>query len=282
MIELIFMNDLICDFIDKCLVNCGVNRLDAQYGGGHIFSGPIIGVANGADEIFEKYKKVVGVEHMTPFELWEQSRVSKESDRAGELRILSVVFPYNDEIQRVGAKNQNFEPIEIYCVARSFAGAIIREVMGKVVEFLKEQGFRAVYSGGCEAVRTLKAKPFVYKSTFSEKHMAFAAGLGTFGLHDTFVTMAGCNIRLGTVVTDAPLKVTARKSDHSHGDCLFFSRGICGVCMSKCPVGAITKDGHDKRKCVEQDRIMRESVTEYKAGCGLCQFGVPCSSRKPG
>jgi len=42
---------------------------------------------------------------------------------------------------------------------------------------------------------------------------AFAAGLGTFSLHEAFISEAGCNIRLASVITDAPLEITPRKGD---------------------------------------------------------------------
>jgi ferredoxin len=32
---------------------------------------------------------------------------------------------------------------------------------------------------------------------------------------------------------------------------LLFSKGICGACIKRCPVNAISKDGHDKVKCFQ-------------------------------
>ncbi len=67
------------------------------------------------------------------------------------------------------------------------------------------------------------------------------------------------------------------------------SKGICGACMKRCPVNAITKDGHDKAKCRMKayGDAAKELATSYggdgkqTAGCALCQTNVPCEFRNP-
>jgi epoxyqueuosine reductase QueG len=126
--------------------------------------------------------------------------------------------------------------------------------------------------------------------------------LGTFSLPETFITALGCNIRLTSVITDAPLTITPRSSDGPYGNCPHYVDGSCGECISKCPVGAITREGHDKRKCSRFVRKMRETMGKrpfrvmmkphyqrlngverpvYRVGCALCQFGVPCTDKNP-
>ena len=88
-----------------------------------------------------------------------------------------------------------------------------------------------------------------FASTWSERHVAFAAGLGTFSLHAGLITDVGCNVRIASVLTDAPLDVTPRMSDFPYGNCLFYAKGQCKECAKRCPETAISDNGHDKVKC---------------------------------
>lgn len=63
-------------------------------------------------------------------------------------------------------------------------------------------------------------------------------------------------------------------------------QGICGKCISRCPVGAITEAGKDKPTCYKHlFQTTKDYVkSEYGFdgyGCGLCQTGVPCESKIP-
>ena len=119
----------------------------------------------------------------------------------------------------------------------------------------------------------------------------YAAGLGTFGLSDGFITPRGIAMRCGSVVTNLPLAVTPRDYTSHTANCLYLSEGTCGVCAERCPAGAITREGgHDKLKCQEFTYgTLRPLFAEYGVegergagiGCGLCQTGVPCEAGIP-
>ena len=68
------------------------NKLPVKYGGGKIFSHPLIGVSKGDDPIFDKYKNMIGPDHMTPLEMW--TSCGKDPVSASDLRIISIVFPF--------------------------------------------------------------------------------------------------------------------------------------------------------------------------------------------
>jgi len=86
-------------------------------------------------------------------------------------------------------------------------------------------------------------------STWSERHIAHAAGLGTFGLSDGLITARGIAHRCGSVVFNAACTPTPRPYTHYQEYCPYLMDGSCGVCMARCPVGAISPSGHDKVKC---------------------------------
>ncbi len=280
-----------------------LNRLPAECGGGRIFSDPLIGVARGDDHIFEKLKTVVAEEHLTPVEMWLKSGLPDNEGLAMHLRIVSIVFPYSGEIREQGKRVRGDMPPEIYCVARNLADGFIRSALDTVACLCREHGYRAIAGIGSPVYQLLSngGSGRIY-ANWSERHVAFAAGMGTFSLHEALITEAGCNVRIGSVITDGPFEVTPRTGDEPYANCLHFAEGTCGECIDKCPAGAITRDGHDKHRCrlhlrrvreemcarpllstlrVKHLRINNEDRTTFSVGCALCQFGVPCSDKNP-
>jgi epoxyqueuosine reductase QueG len=278
------------------------NRLPAEYGG-RVFSAPIVGVARANDPIFERFKSAVAPDHLTPAEMWRESGLPDPAETGTDLRTVSVVFPYAAPIREEGKRNDTNMPPEVYCVARNFADSFIEAALEMMVRFLQERGYRAVACVSSRAFRVLSDKESgELHANWSERHVAFAAGLGTFSLHEALITQAGCNVRIGSVITDAPIEVTPRLSDDPYANCLHFSSGKCGACIPKCPAGAISKAGHDKHKCRAYGRKVNEEIrarglestlkprrletngkvrVTYSVGCALCQFGTPCSDRNP-
>ena len=255
------MNKQLKLFLDGVFASHELNRLPQMFGGGQIFSAPLIGVSCGDDDIFGRFKDIIGPEHLTPSEMWTQSGFQEDKNLANRLRILSVVFPYLGIIREEGEKNKEDVPPEIYCVARNFANQFLDAVLEQIVGYIRTKGFRAISGVKSDAFQILrKETPFRIYSNWSERHIAFASGLGTFSLHEGLITEAGCNIRLASVITDAPLEITPRLSDEPYSNCLHFADGTCGRCMAKCPAAAITEEGHDKQKCSLYNREVGQEM----------------------
>ena len=125
-------------------------------------------------------------------------------------------------------------------------------------------------------------------SPWSERHAAYACGLGTFSLNDGLITPKGMAMRAGSVITLLKLKPTERRYQHHKANCLFFRDEECGKCIPRCPAGAITEQGHDKDRCHAyiHSESLRSRRIEYGLqtppnACGLCQTGVPCEFQIP-
>jgi len=87
-------------------------------------------------------------------------------------------------------------------------------------------------------------------------------------------------------VTDLVLEPSPRTFRDYRENCLTCRGQECGVCITRCPAGAISQAGHDKEACRRYSYgVVMEAVgAEYGveiAGCGLCQTRVPCESRIP-
>ena len=289
-------------FLRDFFASSELNRLHENYGGGRIFSDPLVGVASGADPIYQKYKEVVGPEHYMPLEFWLVE--GKEPLPASKLRIISIAFPFVDKIRKESKNTIDLKrlklPAEIYSVGRNYANAFKQETCRKVIKFLENKGYNGI-AGLISKNFTILTKGTFY-SNWSERHSAFAAGLGTFSLHEALITEVGCNVRFGSVVTDAPLEITPRKSDDPYANCLFFSKGTCKKCVENCPAGAISEKGHDKNECYFYGRKIERKVNlrigsilkpHYRfingewleqappVGCAFCQFDVPCMDKNP-
>jgi epoxyqueuosine reductase len=296
------MNEILYAYLKELFLSSSLNRLPEQYGGDRIFDLPLMGVSGGDDPIFEKYKEVVGPEHLTPLEMWAANGLKKADDSASRLRTLSMVFPYSKRI-RDESRTAVDMPAEIYCVGRNYANAFISDVQRKAVQFLEGRGFRALAASLSRPFQILtQKKPPQFYSSWSERHIAFAAGLGTFSLHEGLITEAGCNVRFGSLITDAPLTMHPRTSDKPYAHCLYYAKGKCRECEKRCPAGAITEAGHDKIACRKYGQIVSREmnqrlgsilkphqrniagvglVTSYPVGCAFCQFDVPCMDRNP-
>jgi len=155
-----------------------------------------------------------------------------------------------------------------------------------VVALLTASGLPALAPGLSAAFRRSQG-PWGLASTWSERHVAYAAGLGTFGLSDGLITARGIAHRCGSVVAGVDWPASPRPYSDPHAYCSYFRDGSCGACIRRCPAGAIGPDGHDKDACQTYiRRVLGEwlkrpgYVGEYLA-CGLCQTGVPCEAGIP-
>lgn len=70
--------------------------------------------------------------------------------------------------------------------------------------------------------------------------------------------------------------------------CLFYKNGSCGKCINRCPVQAISFEGHDKNSGLAYEGYFEEHYwpdgldrKDYITGCGLCQVGIPCQNKRP-
>ncbi|MFC2062965.1 epoxyqueuosine reductase, partial [Chloroflexota bacterium] len=159
-----------------------------------------------------------------------------------------------------------------------------------LVCLLEDLGYQAAAPelAGAFEIREL---PDGRASNWSLRHIAYACGLGTFSLNDGFITPKGITVRLGNVVTDLALPPSPRTSEDHLANCLYCQGGSCRRCIERCPAGAISERGHDRRRCKEfmmdeQPVIHRQlgRTGDYIGrylGCGLCQTKVPCESMIP-
>ena len=257
-----------------------------------IFGEPLVQFAEGDDSIFTEYKTIIDSSHLTPREALAKTFNKSPEDIAAHLSVISWILPITSKT-RESNRWHTLTPSRLWVYTRYYGEKFNDAMREHVVKLLTEMGYLAVAPMLQPYFEAPILQPdFKYKtnekgcySNWSERHIAYAAGLGTFSLSDGFITERGIAHRCGSVVTNLALPASPRTAKSPYSNCLFYVNSKCIACIARCPAGAITENGHDKLKCREYLRSIKPALREkYNMdvhGCGLCQTKVPCESRNP-
>ena len=235
---------------------------------------PLVGFASAADQIFRDYQQIIGPFHLLPGAML-----------ADAVSVISWILPISRAV-RSSNRTQTELPSREWALTRTHGETINGDLRRHLVTWLELKGYTAVAPQYSPLWQELKDSPVGIASSWSERHAAYAAGLGTFSLSDGFITAKGIAHRCGSVITTLALAPTPRTDGHHQANCLHYHNGSCGTCIDRCPVGAITRDGHNKARCRE---LVYGTAPEKlsvlygvpQTGCGLCQTKVPCESSIP-
>jgi len=235
-----------------------------------IYGKPIFAVADASDPLFETLKQpeVVGAGHYMPSD-WLKSAKT----------VLTFFLPFTEQVIAANAENPDTTADE-WLHGRIEGQEALLAFSRLIMDRLSRMGYESVSPvvSGLTFFETRRAN-------WSERHIGFIAGLGSFGMSKSFISNgAGIAGRLGSVITNAPLPITKRPSDDPYYNCIH-----CGKCARNCPVHAIDpqKPMHEAKSnaiCAEycHDHTLKEftlpdgqKITRY--GCGKCQVNVPCA-----
>ena len=263
------------------LLRSKIIRFIADHSGNHLpdsdspyLDQPLVGFASAADRLFLDYRQIIGPFHLLPNELL-----------SGAVSVICWILPISRVI-RVSNRNQTDLPSREWALARTHVETFNGDLRRHLIVLLEELGHRAVAPQYSPLWQEFRETPVGIASRWSERHAAYAAGLGTFSLSDGFITTRGIAHRCGSVITSLPLSPTPRKFSTHQSNCLHYHDGSCGVCIARCPVDAITRNGHDKARCRElvygtaPDKLSKVYGVP-QTGCGLCQTKVPCEAAIP-
>ena len=245
---------------------------------------PLTAYARGDDPLFEQLKRDIGPFYWTPLEAFRLEFPKIETD-AAQLTVISYVLPQT-EATRLDQRQATEVPAERWARSRFQGEEFNCALRLHLARQLTRAGYPAVAPERSTEFAYRQSERFGLASNWSERHTAWIAGLGTFGLSDGLITRVGKAVRFGSVVVQLQLEATPRPYVGHQDWCLWHAKGSCGVCMQRCPADAITAAGHDKPKCFDYIRkITAPYVHEHYATgatpCGLCQVKIPCEARSP-
>ena len=238
-----------------------------------IFEEPLFGYASADDPFFTEAKKpeIIGAHFMAPNE-W----------LPGAKTVLSVFLPFTARVREANRLDMTWPAYE-WLHGRIEGQAFQGKICGFVEDLLTKEGFAAlapIIDSRLSSRNPLindKTEQGFYTTNWSERHAAFAAGLGTFGLSKGLITRKGVAGRYLSVITSAQFDPTERPYKGVYDYC-----SSCGACAVNCPVKAISKEkGKLHYPCSGFLDSVRAKHAPYY-GCGKCQVKVPCEDRAPG
>jgi len=246
--------------------------------GQEYFSDPLFGYADLNDPLFERLKQVVSPDHLSPRDVLG----CRYKQPAQQGTVVVWILPIVRETILANRKEQLY-PSRAWARTRHYGEQVNQQLRHKAEAFFADAGEQ---SAAPLLLEKWQADYERFTSNWSERHAAFVAGMGSFGLSDAFISDAGVSHRIGSVVTSARLPVTPRHTDDPYHRCLFKHDGSCGLCITRCPVQAISDQGHDKSACHDYSRNeinprCNASFGVDISGCGLCTTAVPCERKPP-
>ena len=238
-----------------------------------LFDESIMGFASVEDDIFEVFrrKEVIGANYFGPGEWLPEAQ-----------SVISFFLPFSETV-RASNRTDRTDPSREWMYARIEGQEFIGKYMDAVRHFLEEQGIAACVPALDERFE-VKIEPtakglrpdFHADSRWSERHAAYACGLGTFGLSRGLITEKGMAGRFASIIVAAGFDPTGRKYTGIDDYCI-----KCGICAKNCPAKAISlKHGKNNLKCHMHVETMKKKYSP-RYGCGKCQVGVPCEFRSP-
>ena len=273
------MKGIVCDVISQFVRQDTGNRFqgsDERY-----FDDPLMGFAAADDPLFADYKSVIGSFHLTPLELAQSEPGVAWYPRT----VICWVLPISEATRRSN-RGETTYPSRAWARTRQHGESFNASLRRHLVQFLNKSGYNALAPQLHSAWREYPESAAGIASSWSERHAAYAAGLGTFSLTDALITEKGIAHRLGSVITDLRIAPSLKPYADYKSNCLRHREGTCGACIGRCPVGALSKFGHDKLICRDHvygaiPKAVGEAFQVSSTGCGLCQTKIPCESRIP-
>lgn len=247
------MKTLITDSLDTF-----IDSYCAKQGLARLWHKPIVRFADAGHPAFAELKKVAFAEHAMPGDFLDRPRI-----------VVSYFLPF---VKEVADSNLQGEPTSAvwantYLVTNRMAVDCNLHIAGVV----RERGYRAT------PPENIGFDPVILKSRWSQRHVAWIAGHGSFGINNMLIGEQGCCGRYFSVVTDLP---DAADQPVREEYCLYKKKGVCKVCVKRCFSGALTENGFDRTQCYAVCRVNEATYKDAEV-CGKCVVGLPCSFRRP-
>jgi len=285
-------NDKRCEMDKQSLIKLAVDFMESSKenqikmetdlsidAGTKIYDAPILGFADPGDECFLTLKdpEVIGEHFMIPVEWLPSSNT-----------VISFFLPFTNEIKKSNSKERVWPSWE-WLYGRIEGQQLLNSLGLYLQTELNNAGYLSIIPSLDKRFMSItapkmdlnkkvdsKKKQLSFTSNWSERHVAYVCGLGTFGLSKGLITSKGITGRFGSIVTDLKLEADQRTYEIFDAYCT-----KCGACIQRCPVQAISfEKGKDHQKCSGFLDKTREKFNP-RYGCGKCQVNVSCESCIP-
>jgi epoxyqueuosine reductase QueG len=225
---------------------------------------PIIKIISANDEKLKLLKKAVSVDHLTANDILPNAK-----------SIISFFIPFQDNIVKSNIKG--IMASEEWATAYIKTNDLIKVINEKIEILMNQNGYK---TGKIPATHNFDAKKLI--SNWSHRHIAYIAGIGTFGINNMLITKKGCCGRFGSIIINCELNEYTHINEIKE-KCLHKINGSCGICQKRCIVNAYANNNYDRHKCYKQclENAEYHKKIGYTDICGKCLVGLPCSIKEP-
>ena len=277
----------LCNLIKQYVEDSELNKVSEELAiyphlaGMKLFDEPIIGFSSATDGLYTKTFKQEGV--ISPLYLSPKEWLDSADT------VISFFVPLSEQIRKSNRTEKDV-PYEESIPQRASAEWLHGRIEGQnfvdaLTTYIEEELKKAGYDCVCPTTSDRFKIVAPYVSNWSERHAAYASGLGTFGLSKGLITKKGIAGRFGSVITSAHFDADERPYSDPFEYCI-----MCGSCQERCPANAIDVKhgcalGKDQNICgpyVKGSYLPpqgKNGIVRY--GCGKCQVDVPCEFEKP-
>lgn len=229
------------------------------------FGDPITGFADACCDEILMLPSLIGPDHILPQDVLPDATV-----------IISYYVPFTKDLARTNAPSPD-RAAEIaspeWACAYEELNALFTELnahLADLISNIKPAGCcDGEHSSGCcggehssgfcgvvpKAASEFDQEALI--SNWSQRHIAYAAGLGTFGLNNMLITPAGCCGRFNSIITNISRELLP-PSEPMHEEMCLYKRAkaadsdgpdICRVCVRNCPAGALGGEIYQRKDC---------------------------------
>ena len=243
----------------------------------------LIGFQKADHPVFAQIAQIIP-EHLIPYDFLPESMLEKNSKRVG-LSVVSFSFCLNKKTVDENASAE-FYPSHSWYVSTNRFNEFTSVFKRFIGNFFDQNKIRYVFPNSIKEKYRIIRKNGIKYSTWSERHIAYACGLGSFGLHGSLITDKGCAHRLMSVIIDNSFYNYNEPDQPWNKNCLSANNIKCGTCIKKCPVNSIQTTGRSIINCLKHESDENKEASKRLYGyemeaCGLCMSGVPCSTVNP-
>ncbi len=225
----------------------------------NIWRTPLVGFADAKSSYFCTLPQIASATHKMPEDFLDNPSI-----------VISFFLPFSEELANTNINVPSNAASQEWANAYNYTNDLMIDLSTHLVNFIVQMGYRAAAPTG------VIMEEGVLRSCWSQRHIAYAAGLGTFGINNMLISEKGCCGRYGSVIADIPVTPSYPLETEY---CLYKQNGSCKKCIQNCFTGALTLEGFDREKCYAACR--RNIANTGVDVCGKCDTDIPCAYNIP-
>jgi epoxyqueuosine reductase QueG len=225
---------------------------------------PIIEIISASNDKLKTLKEAVSIEHFMANDILPDAK-----------SIISFFVPFQENIIKSNIKGTMAS--REWVIAYIKTNDLIKKINDTVETLMSRNGYK---TGKIPATHNFDINKLI--SNWSHRHIAYIAGIGTFGINNMLITKNGCCGRFGSIIINYEFEKYKQLGEIKE-KCLNKINGSCGICQKKCIVDAYENNTYDRHKCYKQclKNVEYHKEIGYADICGKCLVGLPCSTKEP-